>query len=213
MDRVWFLTWTTYGTWLPGDERGFVSNVRDDCGPEVRHNKPGTPCDAKLRGLANAARSQLNGPPVFLIEEQANTILPQLRETATYRNWTLFAAAIMANHIHLVLGVVGDPDPALLLRDFKSYASRSLNRTWPRPASGTWWTENGSKRKVKDDAGLIEVIGYVRDQPFAFVAWMNDEAIGTTFDLPVVDKLLKNQGADAPRSPGALRSPNPPGCE
>ena len=25
IDRIWFLTWTTYGTWLPGDERGFVS--------------------------------------------------------------------------------------------------------------------------------------------------------------------------------------------
>lgn len=23
----WLLTWTTYGTWLPGDERGFVGNV------------------------------------------------------------------------------------------------------------------------------------------------------------------------------------------
>jgi hypothetical protein len=32
MDRFWLLTWTTYGTWLPGDERGFVSEVRDDSG-------------------------------------------------------------------------------------------------------------------------------------------------------------------------------------
>src|SRR5690349_21194983 len=43
MDRVWHLTWTTYGTWLPGDERGFVSNVRDGDGPEVKHNTPATP--------------------------------------------------------------------------------------------------------------------------------------------------------------------------
>jgi hypothetical protein len=21
-NRIWFLTWTIYGTWLPGDERG-----------------------------------------------------------------------------------------------------------------------------------------------------------------------------------------------
>src|SRR5947209_816005 len=27
MDRYWFLTWTTYGTWLPGDARGFVGRV------------------------------------------------------------------------------------------------------------------------------------------------------------------------------------------
>ncbi len=27
MDRYWFLTWTTYGPWLPGDRRGFVGPV------------------------------------------------------------------------------------------------------------------------------------------------------------------------------------------
>jgi len=26
-DRHWLLTWTTYGTWLPGDARGFVSPI------------------------------------------------------------------------------------------------------------------------------------------------------------------------------------------
>ena len=26
----WLLTWTTYGTWLPGDERGFVGNVVEE---------------------------------------------------------------------------------------------------------------------------------------------------------------------------------------
>ncbi len=26
----WLLTWTTYGTWLPGDERGFVGNVIEE---------------------------------------------------------------------------------------------------------------------------------------------------------------------------------------
>jgi REP element-mobilizing transposase RayT len=27
--NTWLLTWTTYGTWLPGDERGFVGYVRE----------------------------------------------------------------------------------------------------------------------------------------------------------------------------------------
>jgi len=71
MDRYWLLTSTTYGTWLPGDFRGFVSNVRDvganDQGAdaprsparEVRHNVPGTPYDADLPGLERSARSAL----------------------------------------------------------------------------------------------------------------------------------------------------------
>ncbi len=27
-DNVWLLTWTTYGTWLPGDNRGFMGYIR-----------------------------------------------------------------------------------------------------------------------------------------------------------------------------------------
>src|SRR5438034_1219736 len=110
MDRYWLLTWTTYGTWLPGDERGFVSNVREGPGPEIRHNVPGTPYDADRSGLEAAARRSLKCPPVRLTAEQATLLLRQFHETAAFRNWVLLAVAIMANHVHLVVGVPGDPD-------------------------------------------------------------------------------------------------------
>ncbi len=32
MDRHWLVTSTTYGTWTPGDDSGFVSRVRDGDG-------------------------------------------------------------------------------------------------------------------------------------------------------------------------------------
>ena len=70
MTRTWLLTWTTYGTWLPGDERGFVSNVAEGDGPEVKHNVSGTPYDARQRGLALAARTQMKGEPVWLSAER-----------------------------------------------------------------------------------------------------------------------------------------------
>ena len=48
MDRYWLLTWTCYGTWLSGDARGFVANVRGEDGNAVIHNVPGTQCDADM---------------------------------------------------------------------------------------------------------------------------------------------------------------------
>lgn len=57
-----------------------------------------------------------------------------------------------------------DPDPSTLLRDFKSYASRCLNRLSGKPASGTWWTEQGSKRKVKDSRHFENVRRYILRQ-------------------------------------------------
>ncbi len=172
MTRTWLLTWTTYGTWLPGDERGFVSNVRDGDGPEVKHNAPGTPYDARRRGLALVAKSLMKGDPVWLTAAQARPLAEQFRETAAFRGWTLHALAVMANHVHLVVEVAGDPEPEALLRDFKSYGSRRLNREFGAPRSGTWWTTGGSRRKLPDDRARIAAVRYVRDQSRPLVVWI-----------------------------------------
>ena len=172
MDRHWLLTSTTYGNWLPGDRRGFVSNVRDGPGPEVRHNIPGQPIDAGTPGLERAARAALQCLPILFTQEQAQTVVNQFLETTAYRGWFLHAASVMANHFHAVVGVNGDPDPADLLGDLKSYASRALNPRWGKPASGTWWTEGGSRRKVKN---LAAAIAYVRDQRYALQVYVADD--------------------------------------
>ncbi len=172
-DRFWLLTSTTYGTWLPGDERGFVSNVADGPGPEVRHNIPGTPYDADMPGLVHSSLATLKGPPVQFSSAMAAQTLHQFLETADHRDWLLCAVAVMATHFHSVVGVPGDPDPDHLLRDFKSYASRRLNTHFPRPESGTWWTTGGSKRKLPNEAAVHAGVRYVKNQPSPLVIWVN----------------------------------------
>ena len=95
----------------------------------------------------------------------------QFEETARYRGWQLLAGAIMANHVHLVVGVPGDPDPSSLLRDFKSYASRALNLRDRVSVKPRWWTEQGSKRKIADWDTLETVLRYVREQAYALEVW------------------------------------------
>jgi REP element-mobilizing transposase RayT len=175
MDRVWLLTWTTYGTWLSGDERGFVGRVRDDSGNSVIHNEPDTPCDAKQRGLRNYMQERMAGPVVLLSRNHAAPLLEQFQETARFRKWNLLACAIMANHIHMVVGVVGDPEPDTLLRDFKSYGSRRLNGDFTKPLSGTWWTSSGSTRKLPDDAAVLAAVKYVQNQSRPLLIWTADD--------------------------------------
>lgn len=171
-DRNWLLTWTTYGTWLPGDERGFVSNVDDGASAkQVRHNIPGTPYDKDMADLMTAATARTVGDPVRLNKRQAEALLLQFNETANYRGWLLRAIAIMTHHCHIVAGVVGDPEPGGLLRDFKSYGSRALSRLSEKPESGRWWTESGSKRKLPDDDAILASIRYVAAQEFPLVVW------------------------------------------
>jgi REP element-mobilizing transposase RayT len=171
-DRYWLLTWTTYGTWLPGDRRGFVSPVRDNDGRQVIHNVVGTPVDKDDPRLRSAATERMAGPSIWLRDVHATVALRQLHAHVAFRDHDLEAAAIMANHVHIVVGVSGDPSPSRLLGDFKSYLSRALNAECGRPTGGTWWTESGSKRKLPDDEAVRMAVDYVRRQAHPLVVWL-----------------------------------------
>jgi REP element-mobilizing transposase RayT len=178
MDRYWLLTNTTYGTWLPGDPRGFIGQVfehRDD-DPEdqrrVRHNIPGTTCDDDMPGLEQAVQVLMKGPPIHLTLAHALAAFEQFQETARYRGWELRAVSIMFNHFHIVVGVRGDPAPSKILGDIKSYGTRKLSARFGAPLSLTWWTERGSKRKLKDERALMMAIHYVLyEQPNPLLTW------------------------------------------
>lgn len=91
------------------------------------------------------------------------------------RGWQLLAAAVMANHVHLVAGVLGDPEPEHLQHSFKSYASRALKKRWQCPRNGTWWTSSGSRRKLPDERAVIGAVRYVLDQEYPLAVWAPGE--------------------------------------
>lgn len=171
MDRFWLLTWTTYGTWLPGDDRGFVSRIQLSDEQKIKHNLPNTEYDAKRRGMSLYATKLLKSEPVRLNETQANELATQFFETASVKQWAILALAIMSNHVHIVVAVAGDPEPETILSQLKSYGSRALNRIYGRQPSGTWWTASGSRRKLPDEAAVNAGIHYVTNQEYALYVW------------------------------------------
>ncbi|MBX9677483.1 MAG: transposase [Gemmataceae bacterium] len=178
MDRYWLLTNTFYGTWLPGKNQGFVGRVWEhregDRGEDLRviHNIPGTPCDEDIPGLEEASQMLMRGPPIYLVVAQAEALLAQFQETATFRRWEIEAVAIMHNHFHILVGVGGDPAPKKILADFKAWGTRTLSRKFGGPPSETWWTASGSKRKLKDVAARLDAIHYVLyKQPSPLWTW------------------------------------------
>jgi REP element-mobilizing transposase RayT len=171
--RHWLFTNTTYGTWLPGNERGSVTSVRDaSASSRIEHDKYGTPWEGHIPGIHTSATSLLKCPPIFFTFTQAEILLAQFIETAEYRERTLHAISIMPNHWHMVTTVPGDPDPNSVLSDIKAYGSRALNRVYEKPASNTWWTMRGSKRKLATDVALASAINYtLYKQPNPLVVW------------------------------------------
>jgi len=175
MDRYWFLTWRAYGTWLPGED-GFVGYYRPVEDRRVIDNMPGEPTAEPIPSLERYAKTVMQRQPVLLTVQQAKVILAQLQETAAYRGWIIDAVAVMSNHVHVVYGVPGDPDPSDMLRDWKSYSSRELNRIGGKPQRGRWWADGGSKRPIKTDARRLAAICYVRDQIEPLLVWLSPEA-------------------------------------
>jgi REP element-mobilizing transposase RayT len=172
MDRHWLLTWTCYGTWLPGDTRGFVGNVRDKDGNHVSHNIPGTPFDSDIPPLEGWVRQHMKGTPVALSKTDADAMIAQYQETARIRGWYLQAASVMCNHTHVVLSVTGDPDPTSILETLKSWATRALKKLRPLPPNGTYWTAKGSKRKLPNELALHAAVVYVaKKQPNPLAVW------------------------------------------
>ena len=62
MDRYWLLTSTTYGNWLPGDPRGFVSTIHDDSRAKVIHNQPLTEYDREHSRIARVCSGEPQRP-------------------------------------------------------------------------------------------------------------------------------------------------------
>ena len=164
-----FITSTTYGQWLPGDERGYVS--RDY---HVVHNVPGTPVKKNNAKLKEFARRQLKGEPVLFNHEHATALLSQFQETAAYRHWKLCGAAIMSNHVHVLIEVPNTESLDGVSGNLKSYGSRRLNKDFGTPSSGTWWT-SGSSVRCKSVESVPSLIEYMKGQHNPLLVWLAPE--------------------------------------
>ena len=176
-DWFWFLTWTTYGTFLPGDKRGATGLLHDEFGVIIQHNQPGQDHIPHSVPLANWSKLQMKGDAVRLTMEQARVLLTQFHCTASFRRWRLLGVAIMNNHLHVGVNVHSDPDPETILRDFKSYGSRALNLQWGKPPSASRWTESGSKRKLDSDNSVIAAVRYIIQQQSPLLVWTYEDGM------------------------------------
>jgi len=189
---AYFLTWSTYGTWLPGDERGWIEFRRGWQLPDgVRK------LEAEARMSEDACR--LDG-------EQRAVVERQVAETCKARGWELHAVNCRSNHAHVVVSAV--QAPKVVRNQLKAWCTRRLKELEVRrrlaeeplrarvglisevtastltrsvseesaPHASTprrsvsegcvredWWAERGSQRFINDSESLEAAILYVRD--------------------------------------------------
>ena len=144
---VHLLTFGCYGQWLPGDARGSVDRARgNDRGGAIGPSP----------ALVSHSRHLLGEPGYVLSLENAGVVLGAIREVCTFRNWGLLAAHVRTTHVHAVVDV--DTEPGDALRDFKSYASRALNRV---EGARTRWSRGGSARGLAAPEAVRAAVRHV----------------------------------------------------
>jgi REP element-mobilizing transposase RayT len=149
---AYFLTFTCYSTWLHGDERGSV----DD-----EHNVPGTPVLPPAPRRWARVRDDLADEPYALDGPRRQVTLAALCAVARKKGWTLHAAHVRSNHVHLIVTAVGAPER--VLNDFKTAASRRLNQAFPAERDRRRWTRHGSTRYLWTEQAVAEKVHYVLD--------------------------------------------------
>lgn len=150
---VYFLTWRTYGTWLPGDDRGWVNS---------RQNARGEPMHTGDFRLENAAKGLMRFPPVILDDVQRNAAGDAIREACQFRAWSIHALNVRTNHVHVVLACFEPPEEAQ--RILKARVSRSFREHgWLAPGAPLW-ARSGSQRRVASEDALHVVVDYVTNR-------------------------------------------------
>ena len=149
----YFITFTCYGARLHGDESGSVD--RD-------HNLPGSPVLDSDPHRASSERQKMLQPPYLLDRGAQAAVLSALRQHCLYRGWSLLAAHVRTNHVHVI--VEADVLPEKVMNEFKSYASRELNRLNPDGPDRKRWARHGSTRWLWTDEQVQQALQYVVDE-------------------------------------------------
>ena len=142
-----FLTWVTYGTWLPGDARGWV---------EYRHGWQLPNPTLELESMAKMTEDACR-----LNEKQRLAVEAQLAETCQHRGWLLHAANCRTNHVHAVVSAPGTA-PKKIRKDLKAWATRCLKDGFDRTRDN-WWAERGSIRFLNNEKSMEAAVTYVLD--------------------------------------------------
>ncbi len=149
----YFIAFACYGARLHGDESGSVD----------RHNNfPGSRLLGADSQRASSERQSMLQPPNWLDRERRTAVLSALRGHCTHCGWSLLAAHVRTNHVHAV--VEANVRPEKVMNEFKSYASRELNRLENDGPDRKRWARHGSTRWLWKDEDLQQALQYVIEE-------------------------------------------------
>jgi len=132
-----FITTTSYGSWVPGDARGYVQ--RGEVLP------PAPP-------LAKHATMLLKSPPVRFNDIEQDHLFNALAEAAAEFGYLLTDISVEAWHLHWIVG--HDDNIASMVGRLKNRMRQRLNR-------GRIWTEGYHFDELLTDTAIAAASDYI----------------------------------------------------
>ena len=162
MALAYFVTFTTYGTWLHGTAKGKGS-------VDAEHSVFGTPFVKPDAEREHQAREVMVQPAYVMGRPEREIVCQAIVQLAKERGWNLLAVHVRSNHVHVVISA--DRDPGRLMSDLKGRASRDLTRAGFDNAERRRWTRHGSTLHLVRDEQVEAKIHYTLDQQWERMAW------------------------------------------
>jgi hypothetical protein len=138
----YLITWTTYGSWLQGDKRGYV--------------KKGITYPSK-GSLADSNSQRLSKEAVELTKKHRQIAANAISEKAGQLNQKIYALAVTSKHIHIVADYIHKPI-GQVVSHYKNAAQVALRKAG---LCGRIWTKGFDKRYCFDEQSLRNRICYV----------------------------------------------------
>jgi REP element-mobilizing transposase RayT len=143
-----FITWTVYGTFLPGDWRGW------------KHRSAGPVLARPL--LESWHRDRLNHDVTNVDESMQSVAETAIQEICGVRSWPLWATSVRTNHVHVVV-TAADYKPTLVRDQLKAKATMELRRAFPIWKGRQVWTEKGDIEFLDSETEIQQCAVYVSE--------------------------------------------------
>jgi len=160
----YLITFSCYGCHLHGDETGSVD--RDHNLPRSRLVEP----DLKRR---KGEREHMEASPYQMDQLRRDNVLSAIQSVCAHRLWTLYAAHVRTNHVHVV--VEAEETPERVMNDFKAYSTRRLNGLGVDGRNRKHWARHGSTRWLNNPEDLAAAIRYVVDEQGAAMSVFEED--------------------------------------
>jgi len=160
---AFFITFTTYGSWLHGDPRGWVDRSR------LPDNDARRGPHARIHGQR---REETRSPAVTLDARMRECVRRAIRETCETAGWTLASLAVRRTHAHVL--ATSDRSATQTLSCLKGQATRALRSAALVETGRRVWTRQGSTKYLWTRRSVIQVQHYIeamQDHPDVPMPW------------------------------------------